>query len=180
VQALREEVEYMEPFTEDSMKVMFVQVEPIYASSLGVLRKAESKILGDNEVDFESDELLMLVKYHTNVLKIHRLLFTRQLEGTALLPPATPLLQKQVSRTYDALRQLSHVITTVAAAKNKKKSKPRRVRTATTRNLRSGSGSSELQMIPPLILPLRISPFITEGSSETSCVIDGATWPRYV
>ena len=80
-----------------------------------MLADAEEKVFGDSEVASEADQMLPLVEYHLNLLKIHRLLFTRQVEGYGLIPPAPPALQKQVVRTYEALGQLTDVLASLVA-----------------------------------------------------------------
>lgn len=176
VQSLRREIEFMEPFTNPEMKAIFAQAEPAYNSAQQVLADSEDMIFGDNEVSPDADQQLLMVEYHLNILKVHRLLFTRQVEGYSLIPPATPSLQKQVIRTYEALGQLSNVLSS-----NSKVPKPPALKkTDTYKSRKVISRNSATDKEPPLDLPNRISPFITDGSKKSTVSIDGVLWPRYV
>lgn len=176
VQSLRREIEFMEPFVDPGMKELFAQAEPAYNSAQQVLYDSENMIFGDNEVSPDADQQLLMVEYHLNILKIHRLLFARQVEGYSLIPPATQSLQKQVDRTYEALGQLSNVLASNSRApkpQTLKKTETIKTKKTTSRNL---STDKEL----PLDLPNRISPFITDGRQKSTVAIDGVIWPRYV
>lgn len=176
VQSLRREIEFMEPFTDPNMKELFAQAESVYNSSLDVLEESENMIFGDNEVSPDADQQLLMVEYHLNILKIHRLLFTRIVEGNSLIPPASPSLQKQVVRTYEALGQLANVLTS-----NSKVPKPPALKkTETIKSRKVISKNLPTDREPPLELPNRVSPFITDGSKKSTVSIDGVIWPRYV
>ncbi|OHS98426.1 hypothetical protein TRFO_35165 [Tritrichomonas foetus] len=176
VQSLRREIEFMEPFTDPKMAELFAQAEPAYKSGVQVLADAESMIFGDAEVSPDADQQLPLVEYHLNILKIHRLLFTRQVEGYSLIPPAPPSLQRQVVRTYEALGQLTSVLTSMSKVPKPprtKKADAFKTRKVISRNLPHDKET-------PLDLPNRVSPFITDGSKKSTVQIDGVIWPRYV
>jgi hypothetical protein len=176
VQSLRREVEFLQPFTEDAIKPIFAQAAPAYASALSVLEEAETMILGDSQVAAGATPLLPVVEYHLNLLKIHRTLFTREVEGYGLIPPASPALQRQVTRAYEALNSLTDVLASLAkppAEGTRKKPKPRPpVRTIIT--------PAADEPDEPLDLPNRVSPFITDGSKRSTVSIDGVLWPRFV
>jgi hypothetical protein len=124
--------------------------------------------------------MLPLVDFHLNVLKIHRMLFTREIEGYGLIPPASAALQRQVMRTYESLGQLADTLAVLAKgpkATTQKKTKPAKARGLTTR-LPSAPTPDEPD--EPLDLPNRVSPFITDGSKKSTVSIDGVLWPRYV
>jgi hypothetical protein len=176
VQSLRREIEFMEPFTHENMKVLFSQAESSYTSATAILAQAEDEILGDSEVGSDADRLFPLVEYHLNLLKIHRLLFTRQVEGSGLIPPASASLQRQVVRTYEAMGQLTDVL--LSLSKVPKASKPKKAAQARARPSKSDRISEERE--EPLDLPYRVSPFITEGSKKSTVSIDGVLWPRFV
>lgn len=178
VQSLRREIEFMQPFTVDEMKEMFKQAEPTYKSATTVLEQAEQKVFGDSEVSTDADQMLPLVEYHLNLLKIHRLLFTRQVEGYGLIPPASATLQRQVVRTYEALGQLTDVITSFIQAPKVEKKKVAEKSTVRTRKLASKSSLQETE--EPLDMPMRVSPFITDGTKKSTVAIDGVVWPRFV
>jgi hypothetical protein len=178
VQSLRREIEFMEPFTTDEMKHLFEQAEPCYDSAKGVLAEAEAEVLGDSEVSGDADRLLPLVEYHLNLLKIHRLLFTRQVEGYGLIPAAAPGLQKQVVRTYEALGGLSDVLTVICQVPKSSQTPSRKPRKAKSRGIRSAPVFVEED--EALSLDYRVSPFVTEGSRKGTVSIDGSIWPRFV
>jgi hypothetical protein len=179
VQSLRREIEFMEPFTDESMKVLFAQAEPAYKSATALLAQAEQMILGESEVAPGTDQLVPLVDYHLNLLKIHRLLFTRAVEGYGLIPPASPTLQRQVIRTYEALGRLTYVLTSLSKV-------PEAAKPKETKPVKSAAPSAKLppptpeEPEEPLDLPNRVSPFITDGSKKSTVSIDGVAWPRYV
>ena len=179
VQALRREVEFMEPFTVPEMQEMFAVAEPTYKSATSVLADAEEKVFGDSDVASEADQMLPLVEYHVNLLKIHRLLFTRQVEGYGLIPPAPPALQKQVVRTYEALGQLTDVLASLVAVPRAATGK----RSATGKSpvrTRKATAKPREENEEPLELRNRVSPFITDGSKKSTVAIDGVLWPRFV
>lgn len=178
VQSLRREIEFMEPFTDPQMAELFSQADAAYKSAIQVLQDSESMVFGDSEVSPDADQQLPLVEYHVNILKIHRLLFTRQVEGYSLIPSAPANLQKQVVRTYEALGQLSNVLSTLSkppkSQQTKKSDQTIKTRKILSRNLTTDKDES------PIDLPNRISPFITDGGKKSTVSIDGIIWPRYV
>ena len=180
VQSLRREIEFMEPFTDPEMRPLFSQAEALYKSSLQILEASESKIFSDSDVANDAEQSIPLIEYHLNLLKIHRLLFTRQIEGYSLIPPAPQSLQKQVVRTYEALGQLSNVLKSLyngpKPQKTKKNSQSSLVKSRALITKKNLPNDKE----PPIELPERISPFITDGSKKTIVMIDGVSWPRFV
>lgn len=180
-QSLRREIEFMEPFTQPNMAEMFKPAEVTYKSALHVLEVAEGMIFADTEVSKDSEQQLPLVEYHLNLLKIHRLLFTRQIEGSSLIPPASPNLQRQVVRTYEALGQLTNVISSLAQPPKAGKTKKQQSQTSKSRSIALKTRSmAQEEPDQPLDLPNRVSPFITDGSKKSTVSIDGIVWPRYV
>jgi hypothetical protein len=167
----------MEPFTEESMKVLFAQAQPAYKSATAVLAQAEQMVLGESEVASGAEQLVPLVDYHLTLLKIHRLLFTRAVEGYGLIPPASPSLQRQVIRTYEALGQLTDVLTSLS--KVPKAAKPKKSKQLKMPSARPPPPTAE-EPEEPLDLPNRVSPFFTDGSKKSTVSIDGIIWPRYV
>lgn len=180
VQGLRREIEFMEPFTVPEMHELFAPAEQTYKSATSVLSQAEEKVFGDSEVASEADQMLPLVEYHLNLLKIHRLLFTRQIEGYGLIPPAPPGLQRQVVRTYEALGQLTDVLASLAIAP--KAATAKRAATSGKNMTRSRriTGKPREENEEPLDIKNRVSPFITDGSKKSTVSIDGILWPRFV
>jgi hypothetical protein len=178
VQSLRREIEFMEPFTHDEMKTIFAPAEASYKSATAVLAQAEDEILGDSEVGSDADRLFPLVEYHLNLLKIHRILFTREVEGSGLIPPASSGLQRLVTRTYEAMGQLTDVLLTLS--KGPKGQRPKKAPQGGTRAGfgRSDRGADEKE--DPIDISYRVSPFITEGSKKATVSIDGILWPRFV
>lgn len=183
VRSLRREIEFMEPFTVPEMAELFKQAEPTYNSATAVLQTAESNVFGDSEVASDADHMLPLVEYHLNLLKIHRLLFTRQVEGYGLIPPASAGLQRQVVRTYEALGQLTDVLTKLSKVPKPQKPKgatmTRGVKKETLKTRRLAA-QAVAEADEPLDLPYRVSPFITDGAKRSTVSIDGVLWPRYV
>jgi hypothetical protein len=176
VQSLRREVEFLQPFTAAPVKPIFAQAAPAYASAQALLAEAEAQILGDSQVAAGAAPLLPLVEYHLALLKIHRTLFTREIEGYGLIPPASPALQRQVARAYEALAGLTDVLASLAkapAGAARRGAKPR----PPARALPPAAAEEPEE---PLDLPNRVSPFITDGAKRSTVAIDGVLWPRFV
>ena len=170
IQTLKREISFMEPFLNHES---FSNAINVYESSLNILEKAEKMIIGENEVTNESAQILPLIDYHSNLLKIHRLLITRLIDDTSILPPAPPPLQKQVGKAFEAIEQLNKVVDSLTqipkvtkARKIEKKPQKKVIHTPII--------EESLELID------RVSPFITEGNKKSTVSIDGIIWPRYV
>ena len=176
VRSLKREIEFFEPFKDEKFIEFFKIASDTYDSSTSILEQAESCILADNDVTASSEQLHPLVEYHSNLLKIYRLLFTRKLEGSALIPSAPQQLQKQVDRTYEALGQLTKVISTFA-----KTPKEPRTKKSTGRSYKSSTSKKSEEVIElPLENDDRISPFITDGPKKGTILIEGVLFNRFV
>ena len=176
VSTIERELEFLEPFKNTDA---FKSVQAIYDSAKKLKEKADSWSY-DGKVTPEGEQNTSLLEFHANILKIHRVILSRTVEGTSLIPPAPVSLQKQVEKTYDALNQLSAVMTQISQTPKapqsrslSKKSTPR------SRTISARSKAIE-QPEEPLYLPLRVSPFITEGTKKSTVLIDNVMWPRYV
>jgi hypothetical protein len=182
LQTLRREVGFMMPFATGEMKHLFLQSESCYNSAVEVLKEAESNILGDSDVTEEADSLLPLVEYHSNLLKIHRLIFTREVEGYGLIPVASPGLQKQVIRTYEALEQLDEVLSVITERSKVSAALPganKRLGQRSISKVRSAKALFDAED-EALAVDYRVSPFITDGSKKGTISIDGTLWARFV
>lgn len=175
VRTLRREIEFFEPFKDEKFIEYFNIARETYDSSTSILSQAELCILADNDVTNSSEQLQPLVEYHSNLLKIYRLLFTRKIEGSALIPSAPQQLQKQVDRTYEALGQLTKVISEF----NKTPKEPS-TKKSTSRSYKSSISKKSEEIEPPLEIDDRISPFITEGPKKGTILIEGVLFNRYV
>lgn len=169
-QTLRRELDFMEPMRGDEGAQG--QLATVLKSAESVLENAEQQIFSDNQVSPEATNLQPLVEFHTNLLKIHRLILTRAVEGDALIPPAPLKLQSQVEKIYEALGGLDKVISTVSKVPKKTQKRKTTSRSAKTQR--------EEEIIPPLEFEYRVSPFITDGAKKGTVSIDGVIWQRYV
>ncbi|EAY00061.1 hypothetical protein TVAG_196210 [Trichomonas vaginalis G3] len=170
-QTLERELEFIAPFQSSNM---FASVKDVYDASIALKEKAANWFY-DDKVTPEGEQNLALLQFHGNILKIHRVLLSRTVEGTSLIQPAPATLQKQVEKTYEALNQLNAVMTQVSQIP-----KAPATRTIKQKSARPIVARKVEEQEDPLDLPLRISPFITEGSKKSTVVMDGVTWPRYV
>lgn len=170
-QTLERELEFLAPFQSSNL---FESVKAVYDSAMSLKEKA-SQWYYDDKVTPEGEQNLALVQFHGNVLKIHRVLLSRTVEGTSLIQAAPVSLQKQVEKTYEALGQLSTVMNQISQIP-----KAPAARTMKQKSARPVIARKFEEQEDPLDLPLRISPFITEGAKKSTVVIDGVTWPRFV
>lgn len=177
VQGLQKEIEFFAPFKDEKFQTFFDIAKVTYESAESTLIQAQNFILADNEVSSEAEAMQPLVEYHSNLLKIYRLLFTRKLEGSALIPPAPAQLQKQVDRTYEALGQLTKIVIQFIKPTNKSESL---LRKPSSRYTKTTSKSKSESIEQPINNEERISPFITEGSKKGTVTIDGIIFSRYV
>jgi len=171
IQTLKREISFMEPFLKLEQ---FSQVEKTYKSAIDVCERGEKLIIGENEVAADSDQLQPLVQYHANLLKIHRLLLVRVVEGSALIPPAPPTLKKQVEKAYESIDQLKQVIVAISQIPKPPKTKKQETKQ------RKVPKFAIIQEDDPLVIEYRVSPFITEGPKKSTVSINGVLWSRYV
>jgi hypothetical protein len=172
---IERELEFMEAFKNTEQ---FDQVQELYNSACDLEEKARS-MMYDGKVTPEGEQNVHLLEFHASMLKIHRIIISRSVEGSVFIPPAPTTLQKQVEKTYDALNQLSKVMTqmsqTPKAPSVTSKKAPSRTRSITSRSRQQVDEPED-----PLVLPLRVSPFITEGNKKGTVLIDNISWPRYI
>lgn len=174
-ESLKRELEFLKPFENTAQ---FAPVKELYNSALSLKEKI-AEMSYDGKVTPEGEQTLPLLEFHVNMLKIHRVIIARTAEVPGLIPPAPTQLQKQVEKTYDALNQLKTVLelsTQVPKAPSvtSKRAPPR------ARSISSRSKQQIQEPEEPLVLPLRVSPFITEGKKKGTVTIDGIDFPRYI
>ncbi|KAH0786867.1 hypothetical protein GPJ56_009244 [Histomonas meleagridis] len=159
------------------MKKITAPVESTYASAKSVLSEAQTKIYGDSEVDPSSSQMGSLIEYHINLLKLFRALFTRQIEKDKQIPAATQVLQRQVSRSYEAIKQIADVLSADVPTETNSRA---RTQNSKVRNPSRKAKSEMRESDSPIEIQTRISPFITESQQKSFVDINGVTFPRYV
>jgi hypothetical protein len=85
-----------------------------------------------------------------------------------------------VVRTYDALEQLTGVLSTICEGPKSNAESVRRPKERSAAGRKVKSAKEVFEEDEALSLDYRVSPFITEGNRKGTVSIDGTVWPRFV
>ena len=172
VEGLRHEIDFFRPFIDQ--EICSNVVEP-YQSAVATLEEAEAMIFSDTDVSPDYNDVIQVVDYHTNILKIHRAVFTKAFDD-APPHPAPPAVQKQASRLFDSLAQLQKILDAITEIPKPPRAKKQSV---TVRAVRK-QPAEPAEPKESFTSEFRVSPFITDGPDKNTIIVEDYTFPRFM
>lgn len=175
VENLKKEIDFFQEFLNTPE---FQDISQVYEASKSILTKSQKLILSETEIDPEADALLAPVQFHTNLLKIHKVLLLRDVECSEFIPPASAPLKKNVKRLYESLTELKKVFQSRVEKVPVKRKSNKNILRKRMGLLKTKKMEEEVDDF--LESEFRVTPFITEAPKKNTVLIDGVSWPRFV